>query len=166
VGRSTTGPAGRFLFALVPPLYRLAAFHRGGLLGRCSHGQQIYRQCCTCENTGGLLGQQPKKYTNRPTFFIEHPKVNQQFTKVCTTNSCYYAGYIFRDSFNQRTNNINNYFPHRLYRQDPATMLGGLFAFAKSVLVHKKKTLAIGPKIEKKLLQDCPRRDHTTVQRV
>jgi hypothetical protein len=34
-------------------------------------------------------------------------------------------------------------------------MLGGLFAFA----------FAIGPKIEKKLLQDCPRRDHTTVQR-
>jgi hypothetical protein len=77
------------------------------------------------------------------------------------------VSYIFRDSFHQRTNNINNYFPDRLYRQDPATMLGGLFAFAKSVLVHfKKKTSAIGPKIEKKLLKDCPRRDHTTVQRV
>ena len=69
-------------------------------------------------------------------FSLNTQKVNQQFTKVCTTNSCYDAGYIFRDSFNQRTNNINNYFPDRLYRQDPATMLGGLFAFAKAVLVH------------------------------
>ena len=119
------------------PTNRLAAFHRGGLLGWCAHGQQISRQCCSWENPGGFSGAAAKEVHQSATPIGQQFSLNTQKVNQSTAHESFLSkfvllcGFNFRDLFNQRTNNIYTCFPDRLYRQDPATMLGGLFAFAK-----------------------------------
>ena len=95
VGRAATGPAGRFLFALVPPLQT------------CSLPSWwlTWMVCAWPTNKPTMLlrrkpwwffgGSSQRSTPIGQQFSLNTQKVNQQLTKVSYPNLCYYAGYIF-----------------------------------------------------------------------
>ena len=95
VGRAATGPAGRFLFALVPPLQT------------CSLPSWwlTWMVCAWPTNKPTMLlmrkpwwffgGSSQRSTPIGQQFSLNTQKVNQQLTKVSYPNLCYYAGSIF-----------------------------------------------------------------------
>ena len=130
--------------------YRLAAFHRGGLLGWCAHGQQISRQCCSWENPGGFSGAAAKEVYQSANNFHWTPKksINSSrkfLIQICAIMRVTFSGFILIKE------QIIFILVSRIVftvRIQPRCWVVCLLLLSKFWWTGKK-TSAIGPKIEK-----------------